>query len=374
MNKNKKTKLLYMTLVLLLGIFILFAFMDTGSKGKLISSDQAVPMIESGEISAWCSQKDNVIKILKNGSEYSVEEFLKNPIYADYYFEYTEEAYKALKQATDAYNDLETTTVAVRYNELPEGASVLDTLLPILYVVMALVVVVFVFKLFSSNNKGAMTFGKSRAKASVNIKVRFSDIAGADEEKEELAEIVEFLKNPSKFTNLGARIPKGVLLVGPPGTGKTLLARAVAGESNVPFLNISGSDFVEMFVGVGASRVRDLFDQAKKSAPCIVFIDEIDAVGRQRGAGLGGGNDEREQTLNQLLVEMDGFEANEGIIVLAATNTTISPTSYFAFISFASSSDISFASSKTSSTTVFFACTVILPFLSISTVTSSPAL
>ena len=294
--------------------------MDTGSKGKLISSDQAVPMIESGEISAWCSQKDNVIKILKNGSEYSVEEFLKNPIYADYYFEYTEEAYKALKQATDAYNDLETTTVAVRYNELPEGASVLDTLLPILYVVMALVVVVFVFKLFSSNNKGAMTFGKSRAKASVNIKVRFSDIAGADEEKEELAEIVEFLKNPSKFTNLGARIPKGVLLVGPPGTGKTLLARAVAGESNVPFLNISGSDFVEMFVGVGASRVRDLFDQAKKSAPCIVFIDEIDAVGRQRGAGLGGGNDEREQTLNQLLVEMDGFEANEGIIVLAATN------------------------------------------------------
>ena len=165
-----------------------------------------------------------------------------------------------------------------------------------------------------------MSFGKSRAKAYTTSKVRFSDIAGTEEEKEELKEIVEFLKSPKKFTDLGARIPKGVLLVGYPGTGKTLLARAVAGEANVPFISISGSDFVEMFVGVGASRVRDLFDQAKKNKPCIVFIDEIDAVGRQRGAGLGGGNDEREQTLNQLLVEMDGFESNEGIIILAATN------------------------------------------------------
>ena len=145
-------------------------------------------------------------------------------------------------------------------------------------------------------------------------------MAGADEEKEELREIVEFLKNPKRFNELGARIPKGVLLVGPPGTGKTLLARAVAGEAGVPFFSISGSDFVEMFVGVGASRVRDLFDQAKKNSPCIIFIDEIDAVGRQRGAGLGGGHDEREQTLNQLLVEMDGFGANEGVIMIAATN------------------------------------------------------
>ena len=177
-----------------------------------------------------------------------------------------------------------------------------------------------IFRIINSSNKGAMSFGKSKARSYANNNVKFSDVAGADEEKEELAEIVEFLKNPTKFTQLGARIPKGVLLVGPPGTGKTLLARAVAGEAHVPFVFISGSDFVEMFVGVGASRVRDLFEQAKKNKPCIVFIDEIDAVGRQRGAGLGGGNDEREQTLNQLLVEMDGFEPNEGIIVLAATN------------------------------------------------------
>jgi cell division protease FtsH len=167
-----------------------------------------------------------------------------------------------------------------------------------------------------------MSFGKSRAKIHTDEKRKktFRDVAGADEEKEELKEIVDFLKNPRKYIELGARIPKGVLLVGPPGTGKTLLAKAVAGEAGVPFFTISGSDFVEMFVGVGASRVRDLFEQAKKNSPCIVFIDEIDAVGRHRGAGLGGGHDEREQTLNQLLVEMDGFSDNEGIIILAATN------------------------------------------------------
>ena len=168
-----------------------------------------------------------------------------------------------------------------------------------------------------------MTFGKSKARMMTPAdknKITFDDVAGVDEEKEELEEIVQFLKNPKKFTDMGARIPKGVLLVGQPGTGKTLLAKAVAGEAGVPFFIISGSDFVEMFVGVGASRVRDLFDEAKKNAPCIIFIDEIDAVGRQRGAGLGGGHDEREQTLNQLLVEMDGFSANEGVIVLAATN------------------------------------------------------
>ena len=170
--------------------------------------------------------------------------------------------------------------------------------------------------------RGAMGFGKSRAKLLVQKegRVTFDDVAGIDEAREELQEIVEFLKDPQKFNRLGGKIPKGALLVGPPGTGKTLLARAIAGEANVPFFNISGSDFVEMFVGVGASRVRDMFEQAKKSAPCIIFIDEIDAVGRSRGAGLGGGNDEREQTLNQLLVEMDGFDANEGIIIVAATN------------------------------------------------------
>ncbi len=183
----------------------------------------------------------------------------------------------------------------------------------------------FMFMTGSQGNSGnkTMSFGKSRARMlspTDKNKVTFDDVAGVDEEKEELEEIVEFLKNPKKFTDMGARIPKGVLLVGQPGTGKTLLAKAVAGEAGVPFFIISGSDFVEMFVGVGASRVRDLFDEAKKKAPCIIFIDEIDAVGRQRGAGLGGGHDEREQTLNQLLVEMDGFSANEGVIVLAATN------------------------------------------------------
>ena len=168
----------------------------------------------------------------------------------------------------------------------------------------------------------AMTFGRSRARLlnQDQARVTFADVAGVDEAKDELSEVVEFLSNPKKFTRLGGRIPKGVLLVGPPGTGKTLLARAVAGEAGVPFFSISGSDFVEMFVGVGASRVRDLFEQAKKAAPAIVFIDEIDAVGRHRGAGLGGGHDEREQTLNQLLVEMDGFAVNEGVIVMAATN------------------------------------------------------
>ncbi|WP_283808707.1 ATP-dependent zinc metalloprotease FtsH [Microvenator marinus] len=187
---------------------------------------------------------------------------------------------------------------------------------------LLVVVLFFVMRQFQGGGGKAMTFGKSRAKLlneSAN-KVTFNDIAGIDEAKEELQEIVEFLKNPKKFTRLGGRIPKGVLLMGPPGTGKTLLARGVAGEAGVPFFSISGSDFVEMFVGVGASRVRDLFEQAKKQAPCIVFIDEIDAVGRHRGAGMGGGHDEREQTLNQLLVEMDGFESNEGVILIAATN------------------------------------------------------
>ena len=169
---------------------------------------------------------------------------------------------------------------------------------------------------------GAMGFGKSRAKLLTEKqgRVTFDDVAGIDEAKEELEEIVEFLRNPQKFSKLGGKIPRGALLVGPPGTGKTLLARAIAGEAGVPFFTISGSDFVEMFVGVGASRVRDMFEQAKKQAPCIIFIDEIDAVGRHRGAGLGGGHDEREQTLNQLLVEMDGFEKSDGVIVIAATN------------------------------------------------------
>ena len=180
----------------------------------------------------------------------------------------------------------------------------------------------FIMRQMQSGGNKALSFGKSRARllSTQQKKVTFKDVAGVEEAKEELGEIIEFLREPQKFQKLGGRIPKGVLLVGPPGTGKTLLARAIAGEANVPFFSISGSDFVEMFVGVGASRVRDLFEQGKKNAPCIIFIDEIDAVGRHRGAGLGGGHDEREQTLNQLLVEMDGFESNEGVILIAATN------------------------------------------------------
>jgi cell division protease FtsH len=207
--------------------------------------------------------------------------------------------------------------------EPPAEPGFLITFLP--YALLIVIMIAFWWYMLRAQGQGnnrVMNFGRSRAKINTDTRNRktFADVAGADEEKEELAEIVDFLKDPRKYTELGARIPKGVLLVGPPGTGKTLLAKAVAGEAGVPFYSISGSDFVEMFVGVGASRVRDLFDTAKKNAPCILFIDEIDAVGRQRGAGLGGGHDEREQTLNQLLVEMDGFTENEGIIVLAATN------------------------------------------------------
>ncbi len=211
---------------------------------------------------------------------------------------------------------------AVDYLPLPEE-SWLTTLLPYLIMVLVIGGMWFLFmRQMQGNQNKAMGFGKSRAQMvdGTQRTVTFNEVAGADEEKEELAEIVEFLKSPQKFLDLGARIPKGVLLVGPPGTGKTLLARAVAGEAGVPFFTISGSDFVELYVGVGASRVRDLFERAKRNSPCIVFIDEIDAVGRHRGAGMGGGHDEREQTLNQLLVEMDGFNINEGIIILAATN------------------------------------------------------
>ena len=218
------------------------------------------------------------------------------------------------------------TTAKIPYNLIraSDNSLLIDLIPTIIVVVIFIGAWIFFMRRMGGGGLGGreMSFGKAKIKNTNDEKRKttFDDVAGADEEKEELQEVVEFLKNPEKFNKLGARIPKGVLLVGPPGTGKTLLARAVAGEAGVPFFSISGSDFVEMFVGVGASRVRDLFDQAKKNSPCIIFIDEIDAVGRQRGAGLGGGNDEREQTLNQLLVEMDGFGVNEGVILIAATN------------------------------------------------------
>ena len=233
-------------------------------------------------------------------------------------------------QVMDLVNEAnrdETPENDIKYDHIaPTDSSWIANWLPIILMVLMMVLMfTSLRRSFGSMDGGPgkiMGFGKAKIKNAADSKKKttFNDVAGADEEKEELQEVVEFLKNPRRFTELGARVPKGVLLVGPPGTGKTLLARAVAGEAGVPFFSMSGSDFVEMYVGVGASRVRDLFEQAKKNAPCIIFIDEIDAVGRQRGAGLGGGHDEREQTLNQLLVEMDGFSGNEGIIMIAATN------------------------------------------------------
>ena len=223
----------------------------------------------------------------------------------------------------DAEQLLKDNNIDYSMEEVPQENTLLTVVMPFMLSIVVVVVIVTMMNRGAAgggSNARMMNFGRSRAKLSRDSKVHFTNVAGLEEEKEELEEVVDFLKNPQKYTSVGARIPKGMLLVGPPGTGKTLLAKAVAGEAGVPFFSISGSDFVEMFVGVGASRVRDLFEEAKKNAPCIIFIDEIDAVARRRGTGMGGGHDEREQTLNQLLVEMDGFGVNEGIIVMAATN------------------------------------------------------
>ena len=289
---------------------------------KEITYDEFLQKLQQGEISAVYFSGNYQMTILFKGSEVAIEEF---PDKAD--------AYCQISSRTLVSDDIlrlckmdeagapENANLPKMFYDDPSSGSIWTSLLPM---ILALVVGgIFFFIIFRQNagaNNKAMSFGNTKAQMTKNIKVRFNDVAGAEEEKAELQEIVEFLKNPKKYTDVGAKIPRGVLLVGPPGTGKTLFAKAVAGEANVPFFSISGSDFVEMFVGVGASRVRDLFLQAKRNMPCIVFIDEIDAVGRHRGAGLGGGNDEREQTLNQLLVQMDGFETGDGIIVMAATN------------------------------------------------------
>lgn len=261
------------------------------------------------------SEYQNIINDVNNGdkkiADIKMSKYFDRAFYAPSRTTFAQDVTKILGEGHS--------TVFVNYSN-PETLSVWDIIYPLLLVASVVIMGVFLFKMLKQQNSQNMTFGKSKARVTQNVKTRFTDVAGAEEEKEELAEIIEFLKSPKRFTELGAKIPRGVLLVGPPGTGKTLFAKAVAGEAGVPFFSISGSDFVEMFVGVGASRVRDLFDTAKKNLPCIIFIDEIDAVGRQRGAGLGGGNDEREQTLNQLLVEMDGFETNSGVIVMAATN------------------------------------------------------
>jgi cell division protease FtsH len=310
-NSNKaNSRIIYWVLIAIILFFVIISFSSTSTYGKKVLYQDAVDHFEANEIEAWYNVGNSILifKLTADAdSEITSEDF---PAKADIFISYN----------PHEFNKLLETYESLYLGSEPPAGSLFDYIYPILTIGLFLAFLYFMFKMFSGKASGALTFGRSRAKPVTNIKVKFSDIAGADEEKAELEEIVDFLKLPSKFTELGARIPKGVLLVGPPGTGKTLLARAVAGESEVPFLSISGSDFVEMFVGVGASRVRDLFDQAKKTSPCIIFIDEIDAVGRQRGAGLGGSNDEREQTLNQLLVELDGFESNQGIIVLAATN------------------------------------------------------
>lgn len=330
-EKKGGFRLSYLVLILVVVLLLCFLFIDTSNPGTRVELSDVDAFISgtyndeaTGDRNLQMSELyyyDGTGYILVSGSP-NADSF---PTNSDYYFEYSSSNdINRIIEKIDAANadntGVEDATIISYDTNRPSDNWFLSFLPTLLIIIFGFVMVWVLYRMMSNSNKGALGFGKTRAKAYATTKVRFSDIAGADEEKAELEEIVEFLKNPKKFTDLGARIPKGILLVGNPGTGKTLLARAVAGESNVPFISISGSDFVEMFVGVGASRVRDLFDQAKKNKPCIVFIDEIDAVGRQRGAGLGGGNDEREQTLNQLLVEMDGFEPNEGIIVLAATN------------------------------------------------------
>lgn len=301
--------------IAIIGVFIfgLFSWLNgNGNMPKQLSYSQFFEKLEKGDLKSLEIQPEQNVYMVtgktKNGEDYSSTMLYNNE--------------KDLQKVTDEAQKQKDLKFTVKEEEKQSVfVSILSTLIPVL--VIALLFIFFLSQAQSGGGGGRMmNFGKSKAKMYDNQKrrVRFSDVAGADEEKQELIEIVDFLKDNKKFKEMGSRIPKGVLLVGPPGTGKTLLARAVAGEAGVPFFTISGSDFVEMFVGVGASRVRDLFENAKKNAPCIIFIDEIDAVGRQRGAGVGGGHDEREQTLNQLLVEMDGFGENEGIIMIAATN------------------------------------------------------
>lgn len=304
-SKNSK-KIIIIAAVALALVAALVVFLILNRPKPEISYDKLVTQINQGEIAE--------IKIANDIAEirYVGKDKFENRCYI---------RDSKLIDVVMEYNDgnAEAADITLTLNDRNAG-SIWSLAIPIVGVVMLIIVAVFMFRSMMGREKQAMNFGKSNANVQSNLKVRFTDVAGAEEEKEELAEVVEFLKSPQKFTAVGAKIPKGVLLVGPPGTGKTLFAKAVAGEANVPFFSISGSDFVEMYVGVGASRVRDLFDTAKKNMPCIIFIDEIDAVGRQRGAGMGGGHDEREQTLNQLLVQMDGFETDDGIIVMAATN------------------------------------------------------
>ncbi len=305
MSTNVKTAVFWVVIICAVVLVYMAVKQTRGSNNpENLSAFQFVQAVEDGKIKkADVTGSTDVSGIMiKDGAE--------KPFHSTIPANYPD-IYKAMQEKHVDYSSKEATGsgwIGLLFNAIP--------------VLILLGLWIFMMRQMQSGGNKALSFGKSRARlhSSQQKKVTFKDVAGVDEAKEELQEIIEFLREPQKFQKLGGRIPKGVLLIGPPGTGKTLLARAIAGEANVPFFSISGSDFVEMFVGVGASRVRDLFEQGKKNAPCIIFIDEIDAVGRHRGAGLGGGHDEREQTLNQLLVEMDGFESNEGVILVAATN------------------------------------------------------
>ncbi|MBM7650285.1 cell division protease FtsH [Bacillus ectoiniformans] len=309
MNRIFRYTIFYL-LVFLVIIGVVSYFNNNNEPTNNITYNQFISYLEKDQVNEFTMQPERNV--------YEVRGKLKGAKEGEFFLTYVMMNNEALLSRID--QAASTSKVEILPAKETSGwVSFFTTIIPFL-----IIFILFFFLLNQAQGGGSrvMNFGKSKARLynDEKKKVRFKDVAGADEEKQELVEVVEFLKDPRKFAELGARIPKGVLLVGPPGTGKTLLARAAAGEAGVPFFSISGSDFVEMFVGVGASRVRDLFENAKKNAPCIIFIDEIDAVGRQRGAGLGGGHDEREQTLNQLLVEMDGFSANEGIIIVAATN------------------------------------------------------
>ena len=316
MKKNNKTlfKAILPWVIVLLLLSSLFPFLLNNGGSKELTYSQFMTVVKDKKI--------NNVTITPNSFVTKVEGSYKKNSKGDK-VNFTTIVPKTDKELDSLTQVLEDKNVKIKVTDSESDNMIWNILGSILPYVILFGGMFWVFKNFNGaaggNNK-AFEFGNSRAKLERNSKTRFTDVAGADEEKEELTELVAFLKNPKKFTEMGAKIPRGVLLVGPPGTGKTLLARAVAGEANVPFYSISGSEFVEMFVGVGAGRVRDMFKKAKENAPCIIFIDEIDAVGRQRGTGVGGGHDEREQTLNQLLVEMDGFEGNEGVIILAATN------------------------------------------------------
>ena len=340
--KSKNSRLIWIILLVIVAIVGVMSVSTCVNNSKSVnySEFQAIVTKASENQTASLSNsdfdsiRDNVPEIASTiGSAYQHAE-INSVLFDGYVVNFTIKLYNvngtllASRDFTTNYSRQDVSTLqaklnlaGIKYNYTdPNAGSIWSSLMPLVGCVVIAIVFFIIMMQTQGGTKNAMNFAKTNARVNRDLKVRFTDVAGAEEEKAELAEVVDFLKSPAKFSQLGARIPKGVLLVGPPGTGKTLFAKAVAGEAGVPFFSISGSDFVEMFVGVGASRVRDLFDVAKKNMPCIVFIDEIDAVGRQRGTGMGGGHDEREQTLNQLLVQMDGFETNDGIIVMAATN------------------------------------------------------